>query len=106
MIFLFESCVDQFLCLCMRKNVEKSILFTYFHFIYLQYSDAFNLSSLTSSGQWIKLWTSSFEYLKTTTTMQMECLQTIRILSRDKTYLNETINDDQFDCLLDIGKYF
>lgn len=31
----------------------------------------------------------------------MKCLQVIRILSRDKTYLNETINDDQFDCLLE-----
>lgn len=29
------------------------------------------------------------------------CLQVIRVLSRDKTYLNETINDDQFDCLLE-----
>jgi hypothetical protein len=33
----------------------------------------------------------------------MDYLRTIRILSRDKTYLNETINDDQFDCLLDIA---
>lgn len=35
--------------------------------------------------------------------MQQQCLQSIRILSRDKTYLNETINDEQFDCLLDIA---
>lgn len=69
-----------------------------------KYSESFNLSSLTSSGQWIKLWISSFEHLKATATIQMECLQTIRILSRDKTYLNETINDSQFDSLLDIGE--
>lgn len=69
-----------------------------------KYSESFNLSSLTSSGQWIKLWISSFEHLKATTTIQKECLQTIRILSRDKTYLNETINDSQFDSLLDIGE--
>lgn len=33
----------------------------------------------------------------------MKCLTVIRVLSRDKTYLNETINADQFDCLLDIA---
>lgn len=33
----------------------------------------------------------------------MDCLKCIRILSRDKTYLNETINDDQFDCLLELA---
>lgn len=33
----------------------------------------------------------------------MLCLQTIRILTRDKTYLNETVNEDQFDCLLDLA---
>lgn len=32
----------------------------------------------------------------------MLCLQSLRVLSRaDRTYLNETINDEQFDCLLD-----
>lgn len=33
----------------------------------------------------------------------MKCLQVIRVLSRDKTYLNETINDEQFDCLLELA---
>lgn len=35
--------------------------------------------------------------------IKIQCLQAIRILSRDKTYLNETINSDQFECLLDIA---
>ncbi|CAO1440688.1 unnamed protein product [Diamesa serratosioi] len=68
-----------------------------------KYGDTFNLSSLTTTGQWTKLWTNLFEILKTNTIMQHQCLQSIRILSRDKTYLNETINDEQFDCLLDIA---
>lgn len=50
------------------------------------------------------MWNNLFEILKTqTNNIKMECLQVIRILSRDKTYLNETINDDQFDCLLEIA---
>lgn len=32
----------------------------------------------------------------------MLCLESVRVLSRaERTYLNETINDEQFDCLLD-----
>ena len=67
-----------------------------------QFNATFNLASLTTSGQWTKIWNKSFEHLKTSST-PMECLQTIRILSRDKTYLNETINEEQFDCLLNIA---
>ena len=47
------------------------------------------------------LWNNLFEILKTPTKIQLKCLHAIRVLSRDKTYLNETINDDQFDCLLE-----
>lgn len=72
-------------------------------FVSLQFGDSFNLSSLTTSGQWTTLWINLFEILKGPTSIQMECLQSIRILSRDKTYLNETINEDQFDCLLEIA---
>ena len=69
-----------------------------------QFGDSFNLSSLTTSGQWTLLWNNLFEILKTPTTcITMQCLKSIRILSRDKTYLNETINDDQFDCLLELA---
>jgi Guanine nucleotide exchange factor synembryn len=49
------------------------------------------------------MWNNLFEILKTPTNINKECLQSIRILSRDKTYLNETITDDQFDCLLEIA---
>lgn len=35
--------------------------------------------------------------------MKKPCLQAIRILSRDKTYLNETIKDEQFECLLELA---
>lgn len=37
------------------------------------------------------------------TDVKRKCLQAIRILSRDKTYLNETIKDEQFDCLLELA---
>jgi Guanine nucleotide exchange factor synembryn len=47
------------------------------------------------------LWNNLFELLKTPNRIEMKCLQVIRVLTRDKTYLNETINEDQFDCLLD-----
>lgn len=59
------------------------------------------MNSLTTSGQWTLLWNNLFEILKAATKIQLKCLQAIRVLSRDKTYLNETINDDQFDCLLE-----
>ncbi|KAL7018619.1 hypothetical protein ACKWTF_010834 [Chironomus riparius] len=69
-----------------------------------KFGDSFNLSSLTTTGQWTLLWNNLFEILKTPTIcITMQCLKSIRILSRDKTYLNETINDDQFDCLLELA---
>lgn len=71
------------------------------NFISLQFGNSFNLTSLTTSGQWTQLWNNLFEILKTPTKNQAKCLQAIRVLSRDKTYLNETINEDQFDCLLE-----
>lgn len=70
-------------------------------FVSLQFENSFNLNSLTTSGQWTLLWNNLLDILKTPTKVQFKCLQVIRILSRDKTYLNETINDDQFDCLLE-----
>lgn len=33
----------------------------------------------------------------------LDCLAAIRILSRDKTYLNQTITNEQFDLLLNIA---
>lgn len=72
-------------------------------FFSLQFGNSFNLSSLTSSGQWTLLWNNLFDILKTPTQIKNKCLQVIRILSRDKTYLNETINADQFDTLLEMA---
>lgn len=57
---------------------------------------------MTTTGQWILLWNRFFEILKLNSLeVKKSCLQAIRILSRDKTYLNETIKDEQFECLLD-----
>lgn len=48
------------------------------------------------------MWNNLFEILKTPTTkIRLQALQVIRILTRDKTYLNETINEEQFEILLD-----
>lgn len=80
----------------MTLNQSSSILNFSF-----QYGNSFNLVGLTTSGQWTLLWKNLFDILKTPTKIQMKCLQVIRILSRDKTYLNETINADQFNCLLE-----
>lgn len=49
------------------------------------------------------LWNNLFEILKSQNQIQIKCLQVVRILSRDKTYLNETINGEQFDSLLEIA---
>lgn len=49
------------------------------------------------------LWDNLFETLRTQTQIQIKCLQAVRILSRDKTYLNETIDAEQFDSLLEIA---
>ncbi|KAG5673771.1 hypothetical protein PVAND_003791 [Polypedilum vanderplanki] len=69
-----------------------------------KFGESFNLIKLTTTGQWTLLWNNLFDILlKTPTKLQLQCLQTIRILSRDKTYLNETINEEQFDCLLELA---
>jgi Guanine nucleotide exchange factor synembryn len=56
------------------------------------------------------MWNNLFEILKTPNTkIKLQALQVIRILTRDKTYLNETINEDQFEVLLDaalIGTHY
>ncbi|XP_055631722.1 synembryn [Toxorhynchites rutilus septentrionalis] len=66
-----------------------------------QNQQVFNFSSLTTSGQWVLLWNRLFEYLcDPTFPHQVGCLVAIKLLSRDKTYLNETVNTEQLDCLL------
>lgn len=59
---------------------------------------------LTTTGQWVLLWNSCFDILKIQSIdVKKSCLQVIRILSRDKTYLNETIKDEQFESLLELA---
>jgi Guanine nucleotide exchange factor synembryn len=50
------------------------------------------------------VWNALFKHLKQpTSAIHSECLSTIRLLSRDKSYLNETINEHQFEVLLNIA---
>lgn len=89
------------ICSAMGEKSQYIDLINYF-----QFSESFNLPSLTlsSCGQWTLMWNNLFEILKApSSNIRKQCLQAIRILSRDKTYLNETITKDQFDCLLDIA---
>ncbi|CRL08082.1 CLUMA_CG020947, isoform A [Clunio marinus] len=67
-----------------------------------KFIDKFNLLELTSSGQWTFLWNQLFNLLKNTET-KLLCLQAIRILSRDKMYLNETVKEEEFDLLLELA---
>lgn len=68
-----------------------------------QHSQTFELSAFNHSGQWICIWNCIFGILsKADANVFPECLAAIRILSRDKTNLNSTTNE-QFDCLLNIA---
>ncbi|XP_055594057.1 synembryn [Uranotaenia lowii] len=70
-----------------------------------QHQQVFNFSHLTTSGQWVLFWNRLFEYL--TDPELVECrgnaLVAIKLLSRDKTYLNETVHGGQLDCLLNLA---
>ncbi|XP_058460085.1 synembryn [Malaya genurostris] len=67
-------------------------------------SQTFNFSHLTTSGQWVILWNKFFEYLTVPNMPRLvQCLIGIKILSRDKTYLNETVQMEQLDCLIDLA---
>lgn len=74
--------------------------FSTFQIFFIQLGNTFNLSSLTTTGQWTILWTNLIEKVKLHSRIQLKCLQVIRILTRDKTYLNESVNEEHFDCLL------
>lgn len=59
---------------------------------------------MVSSGQWASLLNALFQYLSSPNcSIFPECLSTIKILSRDKTFLNDTITDENIDCLLNIA---
>lgn len=70
-----------------------------------QHQQVFNFSHLTTSGQWVPLWNRFFELLADPVmgAHQVECLVAIKLLSRDKTYLNETVREEQLDCLLGLA---
>ncbi|XP_055536104.1 synembryn [Wyeomyia smithii] len=67
-------------------------------------AQVFSFSNLTTTGQWMLLWTRMFEFLcEPGMPWLVECLMAIKILSRDKTYLNEAVQAEQLDCLLDLA---
>lgn len=69
-----------------------------------QHQQIFNFSHLTTSGQWVLLWNRLFELLADPEMPhRVECLMAIKLLSRDKTYLNDTVREDQLDCLLGLA---
>lgn len=76
--------------------------------IFFQHADTFDFSALY--GQWTIIWNTIFKYLRMPNEKRAEalqiypdCLAAIRIMSRDKTHLNQTITVDQFDTLLNIA---
>lgn len=56
-------------------------------FYYFQHSQTFNLTFLTISGQWTRIWKALFLYLSDPDSqIHMECLATLRICSRYFTF--------------------
>lgn len=74
-------------------------------FFIIQYSQTFDFTQFNTSGQWPALWNRVFSLLSAPNGSQLylECLSSIRILSRDNMYLNQTITSEQFDCLLNLA---
>uniref|UniRef100_A0A1B0GPK4 Ataxin-10 domain-containing protein n=1 Tax=Phlebotomus papatasi TaxID=29031 RepID=A0A1B0GPK4_PHLPP len=67
-----------------------------------QNDQKFHFAELTTNGQWKGLWEATFIYLNTPTASEIhrECLSVVRILSRDKTYLDQCITEERINCLL------
>lgn len=69
-----------------------------------KHSQTFDLQFLTTSGQWTRIWNALFLYLKSpASAIHMQCLATLRICSRDKTYINDCLQDEQLDSLLNVA---
>ncbi|XP_031632601.1 synembryn isoform X2 [Contarinia nasturtii] len=73
-----------------------------------QHTDTFDFTAIYS--QWTTIWNGIFKFLRMPCERRAEalhiypdCLAAIRILSRDKTHLNQTITVEQFDTLLNIA---
>lgn len=76
--------------------------------IRLKHANTFDFTAIY--GQWATIWNAIFQFLRSpmnrredALNIYPDCLAAIRILSRDKTYLNQTIAVDQFDTLLNIA---
>ncbi|XP_052903332.1 synembryn [Anopheles moucheti] len=66
-----------------------------------QNSQVFNFTHFTSTGQWVLIWNKLFDYLADPSMPhRVDCLMAIKVLARDKTYLNETVSVEQLDGLL------
>lgn len=83
------------------------IILIYLNIFNSQNKHTFNLTVLNQSGQWMCLWNSIFQILSSAPSASHaqyypECLAAVRILSRDKTNINQT-TPKQFDCLLNIA---
>uniref|UniRef100_A0A182NV79 Synembryn n=1 Tax=Anopheles dirus TaxID=7168 RepID=A0A182NV79_9DIPT len=64
----------------------------------------FNFTHFTSTGQWVLIWNKLFEYLADPgMPCRVECLMAVKVLARDKTYLNETVCVEQLDGLLQLA---
>ncbi|XP_053671883.1 synembryn [Anopheles nili] len=69
-----------------------------------QNSQVFNFTHFTNTGQWVPIWMKLFEYLADPgMPHRVDCLMAIKVLSRDKTYLNDTVTMEQLECLLLLG---
>ncbi|XP_058130152.1 synembryn [Anopheles ziemanni] len=69
-----------------------------------QNSQVFNFMHFTSTGQWVLIWNKLFAYLADPgMPHRVGCLMAIKVLSRDKTYLNETVTVEQLDLLLQLA---
>ncbi|XP_053683529.1 synembryn [Sabethes cyaneus] len=72
-------------------------------------AQVFSFSNLTTTGQWTVLWNRLFEYLREQPeavapgSWLADCLMAVKILCRDKTYLNEVVRAEQLDCLLELA---
>ncbi|GAB0098121.1 Synembryn [Sergentomyia squamirostris] len=67
-----------------------------------QNDQKFHFMELTTNGQWKVLWEATFDYLASeeSAPIYRDCLSVVRILSRDKTYLDVCITDERINCLL------
>lgn len=77
--------------------------------MFFQHSNVFDLTQFNQNGQWQPIWKSMFHLLRQSTSrtevneIYPDCLAVIRILSREKSYLNQIISSEQIDSLLNIA---